>query len=99
MGTVGDVSIIINGGTFNLSQTNASSFGSTIIDGAVVVNGGTFDSVSGALAYDGQAGLVINGGTFLNKATTVYGGDFDQFVAATSTATTNADGSITVVAN
>ena len=91
--------VIINGGTFTLSQPDASSFGSTIIDGAVVVNGGTFDSVSGALAYDGQAGLVINGGTFLNKATTVYGGDFDQFVAATSTATTNADGSITVVAN
>ena len=91
--------VIINGGTFNLSQTNASSLGSTIIDGAVVVNGGTFDSVDGALAYNGQTGFVINGGTFLNKATTVYGGDFAQFVAATSTATTNADGSITVVAN
>ena len=73
--------VTINNGTFNLSQTNASSLGSTIIDGAVDVKGGTFDSVNGAFAYNGEAGLVVSGGTFKNKAITVYGGDFAQFVA------------------
>ena len=71
----------INGGTFKFSQTNASSLGGSIIAGAAVVKGGTFDSVNGAFAYNGQAGLVVSGGTFKNKAITVYGGDFAQFVA------------------
>lgn len=89
--------ITINDGTFNLSQTNASSIGSTIIDGAVVVNGGTFDSVDGAFAYDGEAGLVVYGGTFKNKATTVYGGDFAQFVPAGYAVVDNGNDTYTVV--
>ena len=89
--------VTINNGTFNLSQTNASSIGSTIIDGAVVINGGTFDSVDGAFAYDSQAGLVVYGGTFKNKATTVYGGDFAQFVAAGHSVVDNGDNTYTVV--
>ena len=74
--------VTINGGTFKLSQPNASSIGSTIIDGAVMVNGGTFDAVDGALAYDGQTGLVIEGGIFTNKAAVVYSnGNLSDFVA------------------
>ena len=88
--------VTVNDGTFKLSQANASSLGSTIIDGAVTVNGGTFDSVDGALAYNGETGLVINGGTFLNKATTVYGGDFAQFVADGYVAVKKADGEYVV---
>ena len=90
--------VTINNGTFNLSQTNASSIGSTIIDGAAVVNGGTFDSVDGAFAYDGQDGLVVYGGTFKNKAITVYGGDFAQFVADGYSVVDNGDDTYTVLA-
>ena len=72
----------INGGSYNLSQADASSFGSTIIDGTVVINGGTFDSVSGAFAYAG-ADITLNGGTYMNKASTVYSNadGISEFVA------------------
>lgn len=94
--------VTINGGSFKHSQENATAEGNVVVyaSATVVINGGSYDSINAAFAYKAHSeNITVNAGEFANKATTVYGGDFAQFVAATSTATTNADGSVTVTKN
>lgn len=87
--------VTVNGGTF----THNGSMGNVIhqgYDGEIIINGGTFtqngnDSLAKA-EYGGK--LTINAGEFKNNVGGVLG-----YVSSTSTATTNADGSITVTVN
>ena len=93
--------IIINGGTF--IQKGGDPLASIDYgDAKLTINGGTFDSAS----YFAQPmqNIVINAGEFKNNAVVVFNPFMswtiaDKYVPATSTATTNADGSITVTVN
>ena len=69
--------ITLNGGFFKHSQIGASAEGNVVLyafgSAKATVNGGSYDSVEGAFAYSNMIGkITINGGTFANKATTVY---------------------------
>ena len=93
--------IIINGGTF--IQKGGDPLASIDYgDAKLTINGGTFDSAS----YFAQPmqNIVINAGEFKNNAVVVFNPFMpwtiaDKYIPATSTATTNADGSITVTVN
>ena len=70
--------ITLNGGSFKHSQIGAAAGGNVILyataSAQAAVNGGSYDSVEGAFAYSGMTGnIAITGGTFANKAATVYG--------------------------
>jgi len=71
-------------------------------EGEIIINGGTFDSAS-YFAQPAQ-NIVINAGEFKNNAVVVFNPFMpwtiaDKYVPANSTATTKADGSITVTKN
>lgn len=93
--------IIINDGTF--IQKGGESLASIDYgDAKLTINGGTFDAAS-YFAQPGQ-NITINAGEFKNNAVVVFNPFMpwtiaDKYVPATSTATTNADGSITVTKN
>ena len=93
--------IIINGGTF-IQKGGESLAYIDYGDAKLTINGGTFDSAS-YFAQPAQ-NIVINAGEFKNNAVVVFNPFMpwtiaDKYVPATSTATTNADGSITVTVN
>ena len=93
----GDSEIIINGGTF--IQKDGDPLVNMGMSGKLTVNGGTFDAES--MFSNMDTDITINAGVFKNNATvTDYGfGSISSMIPATSTATTNADGSITVAVN
>lgn len=80
---------MIDGATINHNGTNH----------AIRNQGGTLDSTS--MFCNSEYAITINAGVFKNNATvTDYGfGSIRSKVPATSTATTNADGSITETVN
>lgn len=93
-----DGGTIINGGTF--IQNGDDPLANVEYGGNLTVNGGTFDATSMFIGYVFEATVTVNAGEFKNNATVVdYFSDFNSLVPATSTATTNADGSITVTVN
>ncbi len=93
----GNAETIINGGTFiQNGEDPLVNLGMGML-GTLTVNGGTFDATS---MFCGYANVTVNAGVFKNNATVVdYIFGIDRLVPATSTATTNADGSVTVTVN
>ena len=94
--------ITLNGGSFKHSQIGASAEGNVILyasgSAKASVNGGTYDSVEAAFAYSSMIGNIsITGGTFSNKATTVYNNaTLSEFVADGYDVTDNGNGTLTV---
>ena len=94
--------ITLNGGSFKHSQIGASAEGNVILyasgSAKASVNGGTYDSVEAAFAYSSMIGNIsITGGTFSNKATTVYNNaTLSEFVADGYAVTDNGNGTLTV---
>ena len=87
--------VTVNGGTF----THNGPWGNVIhqgYDGEIIINGGTFTQNGNDSLVRAEWGgkVTINAGEFKNNVGGVSG-----YVPATSTATTNADGSITVTVN
>ena len=90
-----DGETIINGGTF--IQNGSDPLANVEYGGKLTVNGGTFDATS---MFCGSDDVTVNAGVFKNNATIVdYIKNISSIVAATSTATTNDDDSVTVAAN
>ena len=92
----GGTEIIINGGAF--VQNGSDPLVNMGWSGKLTVNGGTFDAISQFCGYENY--VTVNAGVFKNNAKVVdYFSNISSKVPATSTATTNADGSITVTVN